>query len=316
MNALEIVTVLASGAALVAAVTSLVARIRGGLAAKRELDSIQKADTSAAIASADLDTLGYHLVDRLGATSLRSYASNEELRVDFDLAFNAVRSFLGVRDGDTEMSRSSVNSRDGAKSSLPGLDERVYAVKSASSDAEAWTELARARRDLELRLRELIIGVTDSSPKKASVSQMVFLAKGLGVIDKAEADRLESAIQIANRAIHGDDLAPQLATEAANTISKFLKKTSDTKRKKSDVPTKPRESRMVVHDPKGGWQVVNQNSSTRSMRYKTQGEAINKARDIVAKAGGGEIMIHGKDGSIRGKDTVRGADIASRTNKY
>ena len=39
-------------------------------------------------------------------------------------------------------------------------------------------------------------------------------------------------------------------------------------------------------------------------RTHTQADAINRAREIVRNAGGGEIVIHGLDGKIRDKETV------------
>lgn len=40
----------------------------------------------------------------------------------------------------------------------------------------------------------------------------------------------------------------------------------------------------------------------------TQAEAIGRARDIVTNAGGGEAVIHGRDGQIRDSDTVGGGN--------
>jgi hypothetical protein len=37
---------------------------------------------------------------------------------------------------------------------------------------------------------------------------------------------------------------------------------------------------------------------------ETQKEAIEKARELVEKSGGGELVTHGRDGKIREKDTI------------
>ena len=67
--------------------------------------------------------------------------------------------------------------------------------------------------------------------------------------------------------------------------------------------SKPRD-RHVVPSPDGGWDVVAPNSDRASSHHDTQSDAIDRARDIVHNAGGGEVVIHRPDGRIRDSDTV------------
>lgn len=60
----------------------------------------------------------------------------------------------------------------------------------------------------------------------------------------------------------------------------------------------------VVKNPKGGWDVKAAGSKRASANEKTQSAAEKTAKKIVANAGGGEVVIHGRDGKIRDKDTV------------
>lgn len=69
------------------------------------------------------------------------------------------------------------------------------------------------------------------------------------------------------------------------------------------VPTNPND-RHVVPDANGGWKVEKPGGSRASAHANTQQEAINRAREIVHNAGGGEVVIHGRDGAIRDKDTI------------
>jgi uncharacterized protein YdaT len=62
--------------------------------------------------------------------------------------------------------------------------------------------------------------------------------------------------------------------------------------------------RHVVKDPKEGWKVVAPGAERASAHEKTQEDAIRRAREIVHKAGGGEVVVHGRDGRIRDSDTV------------
>ncbi len=65
-----------------------------------------------------------------------------------------------------------------------------------------------------------------------------------------------------------------------------------------------KNQRHVVRDPAGGWDVVKPGSTRASGHAKTQASAIDRARAIVANTGGGEVVIHGRDGRIRDSDTI------------
>jgi hypothetical protein len=62
-------------------------------------------------------------------------------------------------------------------------------------------------------------------------------------------------------------------------------------------------SRHVVPDGKR-WKVVAPKASRASSVHRTQAEAEQHAKQIVRNAGGGEAVIHGRDGRIRDSDTV------------
>jgi len=63
--------------------------------------------------------------------------------------------------------------------------------------------------------------------------------------------------------------------------------------------------RHVVKNPDGGWDVKAPHAKRVSSREETQAAAERLAKETVSNAGGGEVVIHRPDGSIRDKDTVR-----------
>lgn len=64
------------------------------------------------------------------------------------------------------------------------------------------------------------------------------------------------------------------------------------------------ERRHVVPGTDGGWDVRKPGASRASAHTDTQARAIDRARDIVHKAGGGEVVIHDRQGKIRDSDTI------------
>jgi Uncharacterized protein conserved in bacteria (DUF2188) len=65
-----------------------------------------------------------------------------------------------------------------------------------------------------------------------------------------------------------------------------------------------KNDRHVVKNPKSGWDVKASGAKKASAHEKTQAQAEKTAKKIVGNAGGGEVVIHGRDGKIRDKDTV------------
>jgi len=61
--------------------------------------------------------------------------------------------------------------------------------------------------------------------------------------------------------------------------------------------------RNVVPDG-DNWKVKKPGADRASGVFPTQREAIDRAREILGRDGGGEIRIHGRDGQIRDSDTV------------
>jgi len=62
--------------------------------------------------------------------------------------------------------------------------------------------------------------------------------------------------------------------------------------------------RHVVPNSGGGWDVVKPGAERASAHADTQQQAIDRAREIVGNAGGGEVRIHRSDGRIRDSDTI------------
>jgi hypothetical protein len=62
--------------------------------------------------------------------------------------------------------------------------------------------------------------------------------------------------------------------------------------------------RHVVKNPDGSWDVKAPDAKRASANEPTQADAERRAKEIVSNAGGGEVVIHRPDGTIRDKDTV------------
>lgn len=62
--------------------------------------------------------------------------------------------------------------------------------------------------------------------------------------------------------------------------------------------------RHVVRNEGGGWDVYRPGASRVSSRHSTQREAVGRAREILTNSGGGEIVVHARDGRVRDRGSV------------
>lgn len=65
-----------------------------------------------------------------------------------------------------------------------------------------------------------------------------------------------------------------------------------------------RNDRTVAQKPDGEWVQKRNDADRASSTHKTQSAAVRAAKTLLEKTGGGELIIKGRDGRIRSKDTV------------
>ena len=65
-----------------------------------------------------------------------------------------------------------------------------------------------------------------------------------------------------------------------------------------------RNERHIVPNPKGGWDIKKPDAARASSHHDTQAAAEARAKETLARNGGGEVVIHDREGKIRDSDTV------------
>lgn len=64
-------------------------------------------------------------------------------------------------------------------------------------------------------------------------------------------------------------------------------------------------NRYVQQRPDGKWEGVKEDHERASVVGDTQKEVIDRTREIIRNAGGGELVVKGRDGKIRDPDTIK-----------
>lgn len=62
--------------------------------------------------------------------------------------------------------------------------------------------------------------------------------------------------------------------------------------------------RIVQHRDDGSWEVRAPGTDRASAIVSTQAEGIDRAREILANSGGGELQVRALNGTIRQQDTI------------
>ena len=62
--------------------------------------------------------------------------------------------------------------------------------------------------------------------------------------------------------------------------------------------------RTISRRPEGTWENKRQDASKASSLHTTQADAIKAGNEMLGNQGGGELIVKGRDGRIRSKDTI------------
>jgi hypothetical protein len=62
--------------------------------------------------------------------------------------------------------------------------------------------------------------------------------------------------------------------------------------------------RTVFRRPDGRWENKRNDATRASSLHNTQAEAVEAAKEMLRRQGGGELTVKGKDGTIRSEDTI------------
>lgn len=73
-------------------------------------------------------------------------------------------------------------------------------------------------------------------------------------------------------------------------------------------------SKHVVPNPKGGWAVKNSGAARASKTFDTQAEAIKYGRN-AARKDSAELYVHGRDGTIKNKNSYGNDPFPPRDKK-
>lgn len=201
-----------------AAGTSSVVGVIWGLIrhARYEKEALEKTKEDAfdiVLKSDSISEVGGYLYEGVGAFALHDYSSSPKVRQRVTRFLERLEAFVGGPE--IESSPIALESRD-----IPELPHQTPKPPSDLLEAqrellegEVWNGLARIRRIIELRLRD-IAQKHDVPSKRTGAGQLLRTLKERNIIPVDAQRHLQYAISVANKGVHGIDVVGNEAVEA------------------------------------------------------------------------------------------------------
>jgi tetratricopeptide (TPR) repeat protein len=198
--------VLAISSAALGVTTALWAALAAARTARTTRDAVaraQAASPDAAMSSLSLQALGDYVYGTLGTIPIAEYAANRVARANVAHALERIERFVSEDESITGREPEQDNAIAWFAQGRRALDSGDY-----------WRSLAQLRRAVEIALRNVAQQREIRVPERAGAGRMLsILDRAHGIPDEAAAP-LRYAVDVANRAVHGEDVSPGLAYEA------------------------------------------------------------------------------------------------------
>ncbi len=188
-------------------------------AARSQVRQLTETSEQLALQSTDIHILGTYLYENVGNARISNYVRDDALRSRVTRALDAITSFVGSEPTEPE---SEVPESAAVRPELVSNTARTE-MERALNDirfGETWNGLARIRRIVEIRLRELSPEVPDD--KYISVGRMLTSLSRIERIPPHASRLLRYAISVSNAGIHGQEVSASQAEEAWNCAVEAL----------------------------------------------------------------------------------------------
>jgi hypothetical protein len=212
-----------SAAAVLGAVASLAALLLAITAARRaSTDTKRLTDEAelAALDSFDLGKVGKYLFDTVGSVRIDDYVRDRKLRLRTEKAIKRLAEFVGTEP--EEAQEPPPPSRQ-ILEEMPTSNEVELARRSIEA-GDLWGGLARLRKFMEIRFSGLFPQI-DS--ERMSLSGYIELAHRRGLLNDQEHNALRFALNVANRAVHGEDVSVGTALYALECVRSGMARLPD-----------------------------------------------------------------------------------------
>lgn len=219
----ELFTSTASVAAgLISVASTLYAYFRNKKNEKDKMAKAQEINFEAVLDSDDINVLGTYLDETLGRFNIHEYTESIKVGERVDKYLDKIQSFVGTTENiPKEVGPKEVES---AEEPVEGFSEEFQMILDELKTGEPWNALARLRRHIEMRLRDIASRQGYKARHLKSAGQILRLLYDRKYVDPDSYELLMYSISVCNRAIHGMDISEDEAEQAVFLGSKALQR--------------------------------------------------------------------------------------------
>jgi len=217
--------VLSALGGLAAALQFTASRVSWRKARAATQEVLYDAAISEALDADQIRVLGTYLEERLGSITIAEYSADTATRARVSLFVSRISQFLEQPENESPTEAPAIlRPQEAGATEFEEVEEMILSER-------VWDGLARLRRTIEIRLREL---ANESVTHAASIGAGQLL-KELIKLELVRPDAvvyLKYAISVANRGVHGVDVSVGEALEALWAASSGLELLTDLEREK------------------------------------------------------------------------------------
>lgn len=182
----------------------------------QDLERLKDERQNKAIASSDIEVIGRYLYEQIGAVRISDVVSDGRVRHRTLLALSRLTQFIG-EDPPSDPGEPATTSVEGRG---PVSDELARSWEQILS-GEVWNGLALMRRHIELILRA---SDPELQAARMGAGQLITAAERSGSLSGEVVPQLRYAVNVANKAIHGEPVGVDVALEAVQSADDALRR--------------------------------------------------------------------------------------------
>jgi hypothetical protein len=178
---------------------------------KAAVERVDATSPAAVLSSLDLDALGKYVYETLGVIPISEYARDGTARHNIANALQAIERFVN----EDEVAGAPADAEE-------GTDTSIVRARQALAEGDTWQALARLRRAIETDLRSRAERHHVDVPPRAGAGRLLQALQRAHVVTEENAGPLRYAIDVANKAIHGEPVSVEQADDAVYAASRAL----------------------------------------------------------------------------------------------
>lgn len=189
---------------------------------KEKINNAQNEQFEKAIRSDDINELGSFLERNIGDFTVNEYISNSEVSSKVDTYIDRIQQFVSTNKEPLQFDPNKIRRSSPSEQALIKFTPEFEGIIEKFDQGESWGALARLRRVIEIRLKEVAEHNNIAIKKNITAGYLLNLLKRNKVILDPYFSELLYCISVCNNAVHGSDVSISQANEVISIANRVF----------------------------------------------------------------------------------------------